>query len=489
MSTWEGYWCHSISPVFFGRSIRGRHITKLEAARKRQAQEKTVAAARTVGLPARTSGSNTSAAITAESGRGRWGTINSEKPPVSASRAKLNVSQRLTTPNELLEQAELDYQLLLRRKIKAKRKDGGQTGIPCPYRRITSDEARGWQKEIEEEERHHRAEKRAEMAARHEARVTDSLKRGERNQLKTWLIRYLVASSEGDGNLMAKAISAARDDGDQRLDGGRAGKGAPGRESAMSGRNARPGGRFAYGKEVSTEEMKKKDLVIKAQRRFELDNEALLRKTFREALENQASHPDAQTGPTPGQGDETRNMCAYSSSSSPSRGTFDPARPNNAAETLAEPPSAIASGAEDALGRNSAAAVSAGAPPGASPRRDSRGKDYHATAASTSTLPSTGNDPAIAAVSPAPPDDSLVRSCASATAESDRQDKKAHTSREEGKVHVHEVPRAEVLRVLRKQGNLRRTAMASDAIRPILTDRNFTKGEGDVGPCQGERRS
>lgn len=57
-----------------------------------------------------------------------------------------------------------------------------------------------------------------------------------RNQLKAWLIRYLVGSNEGDGDLMAKAIAAARDDGDQGLEGGHAGKGAPGRESSMSGR-------------------------------------------------------------------------------------------------------------------------------------------------------------------------------------------------------------------------------------------------------------
>lgn len=44
--------------------------------------------------------------------------------------------------------------------------------------------------------------------------------------------------------------------------------------------NARPGGRFAYGQEVSTEEMKKKDLIVKAQRRFEEDNEALLRYVY-----------------------------------------------------------------------------------------------------------------------------------------------------------------------------------------------------------------
>lgn len=39
----------------------------------------------------------------------------------------------------------------------------------------------------------------------------------------------------------------------------------------------RPGGRFAYGQEASAEEMKKKDLIIKAQRRFEKETEALLR--------------------------------------------------------------------------------------------------------------------------------------------------------------------------------------------------------------------
>lgn len=32
----KGAWCHSISPVFFGRSVRGRHLSKAEAARRRQ---------------------------------------------------------------------------------------------------------------------------------------------------------------------------------------------------------------------------------------------------------------------------------------------------------------------------------------------------------------------------------------------------------------------------------------------------------------------
>lgn len=41
--------------------------------------------------------------------------------------------------------------------------------------------------------------------------------------------------------------------------------------------NSRPGGRFAYGPEASAEEMRKKDLMIKAQRRFERDIEDLLR--------------------------------------------------------------------------------------------------------------------------------------------------------------------------------------------------------------------
>lgn len=39
----------------------------------------------------------------------------------------------------------------------------------------------------------------------------------------------------------------------------------------------RPGGRFAYGQEASAEEIRKKDLMIKAQHRFEEDTEKLLR--------------------------------------------------------------------------------------------------------------------------------------------------------------------------------------------------------------------
>lgn len=57
-----------------------------------------------------------------------------------------------------------------------------------------------------------------------------------RNQLKAWLIRHLVANNGGDRDLMAKAIAASGRDSDNNLmSGGHAGKGAPGRESSMSG--------------------------------------------------------------------------------------------------------------------------------------------------------------------------------------------------------------------------------------------------------------
>lgn len=32
----KGYWCHIISPVFFGRSVRSRRVTKREARRRRR---------------------------------------------------------------------------------------------------------------------------------------------------------------------------------------------------------------------------------------------------------------------------------------------------------------------------------------------------------------------------------------------------------------------------------------------------------------------
>lgn len=47
--------------------------------------------------------------------------------------------------------------------------------------------------------------------------------------------------------------------------------------------------------------------------------------------------------------------------------------------------------------------------------------------------------------------------------------------RGEHAIGVASVPRAEVLRMLRKQGHLRQKAMASDALRPILIDQHFTK--------------
>lgn len=41
--------------------------------------------------------------------------------------------------------------------------------------------------------------------------------------------------------------------------------------------NMRPGGRFAYGLEASAQDMKKKDITIKAQHKFEQDTDSLLR--------------------------------------------------------------------------------------------------------------------------------------------------------------------------------------------------------------------
>ena len=40
----KGYWCHIISPVFFGRSVRARHVSKAEAARRRRQEEADAAA-------------------------------------------------------------------------------------------------------------------------------------------------------------------------------------------------------------------------------------------------------------------------------------------------------------------------------------------------------------------------------------------------------------------------------------------------------------
>lgn len=46
---------------------------------------------------------------------------------------------------------------------------------------------------------------------------------------------------------------------------------------------------------------------------------------------------------------------------------------------------------------------------------------------------------------------------------------------EEEEQAVSSIPRAGLLRLLRKPGDLRRKVMASDAVRPILTDRDFTE--------------
>ncbi|CAN0351806.1 unnamed protein product, partial [Ectocarpus sp. 8 AP-2014] len=181
LSTWEGYWCHSISPVFFGRSVLGRHITK-DIARRRQEEDAT--AAQLAATPSDLAASTAVNTSGGESGEGHEtpdGTVASPRPPSATS---VNTNQRLMTPNERLELAEKNYQarksLLLRRKIKAKRKSGGMARARPFCRRIPLDEVQGWKKEIEDEEQLLRAQRRADNEKRRKERADDSLKRGER---------------------------------------------------------------------------------------------------------------------------------------------------------------------------------------------------------------------------------------------------------------------------------------------------------------------
>ncbi|CAM9350037.1 unnamed protein product [Ectocarpus fasciculatus] len=525
LSTWEGYWCHSISPVFFGRSVLGRHITK-EMARRRQ--EEDTAAAKLAATPSDPAASTAVNTIGGKSGEGNEipdGTVAS-RPTSSAS---ANTNQRLMTPNERLELAEKNYQarkcpfmrnrnLLLRRKIKAKRKNGGLARTRSFCRRIPSDEVQSWKKEIEDEEQLLRAQRRADNAKRRKERADDSLKRGERNQLKAWLIRHLVASNQGDGDLMAKAIATEGHDNDLALSGGYAGKGAPGRESSMSGRNMRPGGRFAYGQEASAEEMKKKDLIIKAHRRFEKDTEVLLRGIFRSTLARTPTPSTARgstSNPAPGLELLHEAGTRRTSSSSSSRSAL---RPFGRTETVD-----IKVGADAACAPGSVVVFGDGATSEESTAGVSlKGKDNGTNASVTAAPPAT--TPAAAEVSPAEQGDPSAaaedseqslperevggRATADTTVAGEgrvlgtenvnerktESREKAETRRsssrqDERAIDVASVPRAEVLRMLRKQGHLRQKAMASDALRPILTDQHFTKGKGDIRPRSCEGRS
>lgn len=53
------------------------------------------------------------------------------------------------------------------------------------------------------------------------------------------------------------------------------------------------------------------------------------------------------------------------------------------------------------------------------------------------------------------------------------------SSSQQGGGETPSIPRAGLLRLLRKEGPLRRNVLASEAVRPILTDRDFTKVTGD----------
>ncbi|CAM9326541.1 unnamed protein product, partial [Ectocarpus sp. 12 AP-2014] len=515
LSTWEGYWCHSISPVFFGRSVLGRHITK-EMARRRQ--EEDAAAAQLAATPSDPAVSTAVSMSGGESGEGHEtpdGTVASPRPTSSTS---VSTNQRLMTPNERLELAEKNYQarkLLLRRKIKAKRKSGGMARARPFCRRIPLDEVQGWKKEIEDEEQLLRAQRRADNAKRRKERADDSLKRGERNQLKAWLIRHLVASNGGDGDLMAKAIATEGHDNDLALSGGYAEKGAPGRESSMSGRNMRPGGRFAYGQEASAEEMKKKDLIIKAQRRFEKETEALLRGVFRSALartQTPSTAGSSTSDPAPSLEllDEARIRRASSSSSL--RGS---PRPIGRTETVG----AIV-GADTTCAPGSVVGVG----DGATSEESRAGVSHEGNDDGTTAAAPLATTPAAAAVPPPEQGDPsaaaeyLEQSLPEKEVESrgtaeikvegegrklgtenanerktesrEREETRRESSRQnEHAVGVASVPRVEVLRMLRKQGHLRQKAMASNALRPILIDQHFTKGEGNIRPGSCEGRS
>eukprot|EP00903_Cladosiphon_okamuranus_P020324 g18647.t1 len=509
MSTWEGYWCHSISPVFFGRSARARHVSKAEAARRRQREEASAApAADDVDGPAGNAAAGPDADASSVAGST---TDDGLRATASATSSAINL--KLLSLNQQLELAETRYQellseglpdgvrmthrqykamlvrdrtikkLLLRRTIRAKRESGGLTRVRCPFRKITDEEARSWKKEIEDEERAHRAAKLVQDAQRREARI---------NQLKAWLIRHLVASNDDDGDLMAKAIAAEDYDGCGERSGGYAGKGAPGRESSMSGRNSRPGGRFAYGQEASAEEIKKKDLVIKARRRFEQETEKLLRETFRGAARSLV-HGRHRPTPLDSRG-STSDPVPNPPSSSPSSRDLAAASPSG----LAKPP---ARGAEltrgtggdgDGAGERDSAprtptlngelmAPAVGSGFGRSSVADNLaagGGDSSGNGSGQEGEPGreAGDGGGGEAVQQVEQVEQEGQNEGTRRVSSGRDFRAAQEEEEEEEEAVAtSLPRSGLLRLLRKPGTLRRKVMASDAVRPILTDRDFTK--------------
>ncbi|CAM9461013.1 unnamed protein product [Pylaiella littoralis] len=537
MSTWEGYWCHIISPVFFGRSVRGRHVSKAQEARRWQGQNATAAAAPANADPGPDTDTvvvpNTAAIATGSAARGLEGAVKKPGAVSAPGESSAFTNPRLMTLNEQLELAEINYQardclcrhqaaVLLRRKIKTKRAGGGLTGTPFPYRRIHDDEVQGWQKEIKDEEQLHRAEKRAEDIKRREERVRESRKRGQRNQLKAWLIRHLVASNKDHQDLMTKAVAAGGgdDDGDRSGGGGYAGKGAPARESSLSGRNLRPGGRFAYGQEASVEDMRKKDQMIKAQLRYEEATETLLRYGPAQAcLRKQPSHPPASGGGS------SSNLTPYSASIDlairksvsfsapplrPSRSSISstpPARRKDAAEAQAaagNPRFGDGSGGDDGArgpcSSGGSAATDAVPPAAAAVATAAASAAASAAAEAANELPIEPTSAAVETIAQAPNGNNKPgtrgreeRGRAEGRGE-EAEGRRASSSRQHGDQASaadvdRSIPKTALLKILRKEGALRRKVMASDAVRPILADQDFTKGKGDIGPGSSERRS
>ncbi|CAM9792577.1 unnamed protein product [Ascophyllum nodosum] len=337
IDSWEGYWCHCISPIFFGRSVRSRRVTKVEARRSKETEHNILLqpdvepnAARVADVYGKDVASCSEGASEPRGGIAHHRLLGVKKEDHQIERITgLPKPRRVTTPDshtaspprpkflvgleDQLVAAEIHLQkllaegladggrlsvqqyralkirnraikkVLLRRKIEAKRRGGGGTiRKPFPCRKIAPEEIRSWEVEIAQDDRVRSAERRAQKEVERQERRKDARKRENRNQIKSWLIRQLMASN---GNAELTTKSFALQDKEDNLAAGTitAAFDAPGRESSLSGKHLRSGRSFAYGQETTTEQIRRREMLIKKQMMFEVDTDALLRTSFRVA--------------------------------------------------------------------------------------------------------------------------------------------------------------------------------------------------------------
>jgi hypothetical protein len=243
MDGWEGYWCQSISPVFFGYSSERR----LSACR----------------LPKDINGD--------EDNLGGTHQVPHWLPQVGGANAQLEqaelelrslMKQGLSSDGRLspeqfralLVRDRAKKKVLLRRKIDAKRKMGRLRWSGAPFSCPSPTEINSWIQEVQSDRWEKIRMKRTEdIRLRKERRVT-ARNRERRGRLRSWILSRL---SENSDELVRAALTSP------------------------SGAEVQPTSPAA---EVTSSELTELQMLKSAKRRFELDTATMMRSTYRRIL-------------------------------------------------------------------------------------------------------------------------------------------------------------------------------------------------------------